>query len=234
VVNPNQVAAIIVEVIQGEGGFNPIPAGYLQGLREFCDRHGIVLIFDEVQSGFCRTGKWAAYEHYSVRPDLSTWAKSMGSGMPLGCVIGKAEVMDGAEPGTIGGTYLGNPVSCAAGIATIDYMKSIDLNSRAVEVGKILETRLKALQAKIPAIGDVRGLGAMIAFELVKNGDPRQADYELCHALTDACLERGLLLLSAGTHKNVVRILCPLVIEDEKLDEGLRIIEQELTKLTTK
>lgn len=233
VVNPKQVAAVIVEVIQGEGGFNPIPEAYLQGLREFCDKHGIVLIFDEVQSGFCRTGKWAAYEHYDVRPDLSTWAKSIASGMPLGAVVGKAEVMDGAQPGTIGGTYLGNPVCCAAGIATIDYMQSNNINARAVEVGQIITTRLQALQANVPAIGDVRGLGAMIAFELVKNNDPRQADYELCKALTDACLKRGLLLLSAGTHKNVIRILCPLVIEDEKLDEGLRIIEEELLKLTS-
>lgn len=233
VVNPQQVAAIIIEVIQGEGGFNPVPATYLEGLREFADRHGIVLIFDEVQSGFCRTGKWAAYEHYKVRPDLSTWAKSIASGMPLGAVIGKAEVMDGAQPGTIGGTYLGNPVCCAAGIATIDFLQSNNINARAEKVGNTIRTRLEALQKIVPAIGDVRGLGAMIAFELVKNGDSRQADYELCKALTDACLKRGLLLLSAGTHKNVIRILSPLVIEDKKLDEGLRIIEEELLKLTS-
>jgi 4-aminobutyrate aminotransferase/(S)-3-amino-2-methylpropionate transaminase len=234
VVNPKQLAAVIIEVIQGEGGFNPVPPVYLQGLRDFCDLHGIVLIFDEVQSGFCRTGKWAAYEHYDVRPDLSTWAKSIASGMPLGAVIGKAEVMDGAQPGTIGGTYLGNPVCCAAGIATIDFLESNNINARAVEVGKTITKRLKALQQIAPVIGDVRGLGAMVAFELVKNGHPRQADYEMCNALTDACLERGLLLLSAGTHKNVVRILSPLVITDEILDAGLRIIEEEILKLTAK
>ena len=135
-VDPNNVAAVIIELVQGEGGFNVAPQKYVEGLREFCDKFGIMLIFDEVQSGFCRTGKWAAYEHYGVTPDISTWAKSMGSGMPIGAVIGKAEVMDGAAVGTIGGTYPGNPVCCAAAVATIKYMEEIDLNNKANEISQ--------------------------------------------------------------------------------------------------
>src|SRR5690606_33012533 len=130
VIDPNNVAAIIIEPIQGEGGFNPAPKAYLQGLREYCDKYGIVLIFDEVQSGFGRTGKWASYEHYGVTPDISTWAKSLGSGMPIAAVMGKAHIMDAAQPGTIGGTYIGNALSCAAALATIQFMKDNDLNAR--------------------------------------------------------------------------------------------------------
>lgn len=231
-VDPKQVAAIIVEPVQGEGGFNVMPKEYMKGLRQVCDEHGILLILDEVQSGFCRTGKWAAYQHYDVTPDISTWAKSIASGMPLGAVIGRAEVMDGPEPGTIGGTYLGNPVSCAASLATIDYMQQENLNKRAQEVGQHIRQRMEKLKGECPAIGDVRGLGAMMAFELVKNGDPKQPDGDLCAKLMKACLNRGLLLLSAGTFKNVVRILGPLVIEDAQLNKGLDIIEEELLNLS--
>jgi 4-aminobutyrate aminotransferase/(S)-3-amino-2-methylpropionate transaminase len=231
-VDPQNVAAVIIEVVQGEGGFNPAPKKYIEGLRSFCDKHGIVLIFDEVQSGFCRTGKWAAYEHYDVIPDLSTWAKSMGSGMPIGCVIGKKEIMDAAKPGTIGGTYLGNPVSCAASIATIKYMEEINLNDKANKLAAIVEKRFMELKEKCPSIGDVRGIGAMQAIEFVKEGNSQLPDSDTCMELTKACLSRGLILLSAGTHKNVIRILTPLTIDNETLSKGLDIIEEELLKIT--
>jgi 4-aminobutyrate aminotransferase/(S)-3-amino-2-methylpropionate transaminase len=231
-VDPNNVAAIIIELVQGEGGFNIAPKRYVEGLREFCDEFGIMLIFDEVQSGFCRTGKWAAYQHFGVTPDISTWAKSMGSGMPIGAVIGKTEVMDAAAIGTIGGTYPGNPVCCAAAIATIKYMEEIDLNSKANEVSKIVKDRLLKLKEKFSVIGDVRGLGAMQAMEFVENNDPSLPDGDTVALLTKACLKRGLILLSAGTNKNVIRILSPLVITKEKLMQGFDIIEEELKQIT--
>lgn len=231
-VDANDIAAIILELVQGEGGFNVAPKKYIQGLREFCDRHGIMLIFDEVQSGFCRTGKWAAHEHYGVTPDISTWAKSMGSGMPIGAVIGKQEIMDAAAVGSIGGTYLGNPVCCAASLATIKYMEEIDLNAKANKVSKIVSERFEKLKKICPSIGDVRGLGAMQAIEFVKDGDPSKPDEDTVTKLTKACLDRGLILLSAGTYKNVIRVLSPLVISEELLNRGLDIIEEELLKIS--
>lgn len=232
VVDPKSVAAIIIELVQGEGGFNIAPKKYVEGLRKFCDEHGIVLIFDEVQSGFGRTGKWCAYEHYDVIPDLSTWAKSMGSGMPIGAVIGRSDIMDAAAIGTIGGTYLGNPVCCAAANATIDYMKAINLNEKANAIAEVVDKRFKKMKAAYPVIGDVRGLGAMQAMEFVKNGDPNQPDGDLAIELTRKCLTRGLLILNAGTYRNVIRMLSPLVISMELLNRGLDILEEELIKLT--
>jgi len=229
-VDPGNVAAIIMEPVQGEGGINPAPEKYLKGLREFCDEHGIMLIFDEVQSGFGRTGNWASWQNYGVTPDISTYAKSLGSGMPIAAILGKADVMDAAAPGTIGGTYIGNPVCCAAALATIAYMEEINLNKKGVEVGKYTRNRLEDLQKKCPQIGDVRGLGAFLAVEFVKNGDPRQPDGELTGKIVKACAERGLVLLSAGTHKNVLRILSPLVITDQQLEQGLDILEEETLK----
>ncbi len=231
VVAPEAIAAVIIEVVQGEGGFNVAPAAYVKGLREFCDEHGIMLIFDEVQSGFGRTGRWAAYEHFDVLPDISTWAKSMGSGMPIAAVMGRAEVMDAAAPGTIGGTYIGNPVSCAASLATLKYMEEIDINAKGMHVGGIVRKRFEAWRDRFPRIGDVRGLGAMLAVEFVKNGDPQQPDHELCSALVNACAARGVILISAGTHKNIIRVLSPLVIPDALLNKALDIMEEELEKL---
>lgn len=225
------LAAIIIELVQGEGGFHVAPKKYISGLREICDEYGIMLIFDEVQTGFGRTAAWGAYEHFGVTPDLSTWAKAMGSGLPIGCVIGKAEVMDAAAPGTIGGTYIGNPVACAASIATIDYMKSIKLNEKAKNVGRIVFNRFEQMKSKYDCIGDVRGLGAMIAMEFVKNKDPEQVDHELCDRLIKACAKRGLIVISAGVYKNVLRILSPLTISEELLNKGLDIIEEELAAL---
>jgi len=197
-------------------------------LREICDEHGILLIMDEVQSGFCRTGKWACYEHAGITPDLSTWAKAMGSGMPIGAVIGRADIMDAAAPGTVGGTYPGNPVTCAASLATIQFMKDRDLNQRARHIGELIRTAFARMAAFCPGVGDVRGLGAMMAIEFVRDGQPDQPDGQLCEKLLKACWEKGLLIIPAGTHKNIIRILVPLVIEDDTLARGLSLMEESL------
>jgi 4-aminobutyrate aminotransferase/(S)-3-amino-2-methylpropionate transaminase len=228
----SQVAAIIMEPVQGEGGFNVVPKKYLQQIRKICDNQGILLILDEVQSGFGRTGKWAAYQHFDVTPDISTWAKSMGSGMPIGCVIGRASLMDMCKPSTIGGTYPGNPVCCAAAIATLEYMEEIDINALGEKLGRTVRERFEAMKEKYPAIGDVRGLGAMMAFELVKNNDPFQPDADLCKKLISYCAEHGLIVINAGLQGNVIRILSPLVIEDHLLQKGLDIIEAGMDHLT--
>lgn len=233
-VSADKIAAVIVEPVQGEGGFNVMPKAYMKGLRAFCDKHGIMMILDEVQSGFGRTAKWAAYQHYDVTPDISTWAKSMGSGMPIGAVIGKQKVMDKAAPGTIGGTYLGNPLCCAAALATIQYMKDIDINSKAEHISKIVYDRFSKMKKGSGVIGDIRGLGAMQAIEIIRNNDKHQPDSELVSTLIANCLKRGLILLNAGVHKNILRILSPLVISDKLLNRGLDIIEEELHKLTDK
>ena len=229
-----QVAAIIIEPVQGEGGFNVVPKKYLQGLRTICSKYGILLILDEVQSGFGRTGKWAAYEHFDVTPDLSTWAKSMGSGMPIGCVIGRADIMDSCQPSTIGGTYLGNPVCCAASLATIKYMEEININALGEKVGNIVRERFNQFKKQFTAIGDVRGLGAMMAFELVKENDPFKPDADTCKKLIAYCAVNGLIIINAGVNGNVVRILSPLVISEELLSRGLDIIEEGMVELFKK
>ena len=231
-VDINTVAAIIVEPIQGEGGFNPIPQKYLEGLRAFCDEYGVMLILDEVQSGFCRTGHWSSWQYYGVQPDLSTYAKSMGSGLPIAAVVGKAEIMDAALPGTIGGTYIGSPVCCAAASATIQYMKEINLNLRAKQVGEIVMQRMSDLQKEVSEIGEVRGIGAMIGIEFNKDKNPNSPHTELCDKIVKGCAEDGLILLSAGIYKNVIRILSPLVITDEELNKGLDILEKHILKNT--
>lgn len=233
VVNEENLAAIIIELVQGEGGFYVAPQRYVEELRKLCDEKGICLIFDEVQTGFARTSKWAAYQHYDVIPDISTWAKSMGAGMPIGCVIGKAPVMDAAAPGTVGGTYLGNPVACAAAMANIKYMEEIDINAKAAHVADITWNRFYDLQKKCSAVGDVRGLGAMVAFELIEDNNPRKPATELTSALVKSCYDRGLLILKAGTYGNIIRILSPLTISDQHLLKGLDIIEDELLRLTS-
>ncbi len=234
VVAAEEVAAVIIEPVLGEGGFIPAPAAYLRGLRELCDRHGIMLIFDEVQSGFCRTGRWAAYDHSGVVPHLSTWAKSMGGGLPIGCVIGRADVMDAAQPGTIGGTYGGNPVACAAALATIARMVELDLNGRAMTIGDRVRSRFEALQERSSLVGDVRGLGAMIGLELCHGRDPARPAGEEVAAVAAACRERGVLVLPAGRQGNVLRILSPLTIEDADLERGLDAIEDAVLALTPK
>lgn len=230
VVAPEQVAAVLIEPVQGEGGFVPAPEGYLEGLRAICDEHGMLLVCDEVQSGFCRTGRWAAYEHWGVVPDLSVWAKSMGGGLPIGAVLGRAEVMDAALPGTIGSTFGGNPVACAAALATIRVMEEEKLCERAQEIGRRVRQRFEALRARCPLVGDVRGLGAMVAMELVEGGDPSRPATERTAAILAACVERGLLVLPAGPHANVIRVLSPLVISDADLERGLAILEAEVLR----
>jgi 4-aminobutyrate aminotransferase/(S)-3-amino-2-methylpropionate transaminase len=233
-VDVKSVAAIIIEPIQGEGGFNPVPKRYLEGLRAFCDEHGIMLIMDEVQSGFCRTGHWASWQHYGVQPDISVYAKSLGSGLPIAAVVGKANVMDAAAPGSIGGTYIGSPICCVAALATIKHMKDINLNEKAVAVGNIIYSRLNNLKKDCPEIGDVRGIGAMIGIEFVKNGDPGQPDMDVCSQIVKGCAANGLIVLSAGTYKNVLRILSPLIITNEELNKGLTILEKEIKKAINK
>lgn len=227
VVAARDVAALLIEPVQGEGGFVPAPPGYLEGLREICDEHGILLVFDEVQTGFCRTGRWAAYEHYGVTPDLSTWAKSMGGGLPIAAVVGRAGVMDGAEPGTIGGTYGGNPVACASALATIRLMEELDLNARAMEIGRVTRERFLRLQEQCCSVGAVRGLGAMMAMELVEDDLPAT---DLARRVTSGCLDEGVLVITAGPHGNVIRVLSPLVITDQELDRGLGVIENQLLR----
>lgn len=230
-----QVAAVLLEPVQGEGGFIPVPLAYLQGLRQLCDEHGMLLIMDEVQSGFCRTGHWGVFQHYGVVPDISTWAKAMGGGLPIGAVIGKADVMDSARPGTIGGTFGGNPVACAAALATIRLMEELQLNTRAIEIGRRVTDRFRAIQQRFPDwVGDVRGIGAMVAIELMTNGDPHQPATELTGEVLKACVSRGVLILGAGIYGNVIRFLAPLVITDELLDQGLDIISDEIANAVTR
>ena len=231
-VRPEDVAAIIIELVQGEGGFFVAPKMYIRKLRELCDEYGILLIFDEVQSGFGRTGKWAAFHHYDVIPDISTWAKSLGSGMPIAAVMGKAHIMDSAAPSTIGGTYAGNAVCCAAALATLNYMQEININSLGEKVGKIVRTRFEKFQQQFPnMISEVRGLGAMLAFELSYNGDHTKPNAELTTKIIHECARRGLVIISAGVNGNVIRILSPLVIEEDLLNKGLDILESVLLEL---
>jgi len=225
-VRAEDVAAIIIELVQGEGGFFVAPKSYIKALRQLCDESGIMLIFDEVQSGFGRTGKWAAYEHYQVTPDISTWAKSMGSGMPISAVMGKAHIMDAAAPSTLGGTYAGNPVCCAASLATLHYMEDININALGEKVGKIVRKRFEHFQKQYPlVIGEVRGLGAMLAFDVITKGDWNSYNSAGTQYIINTCAERGLVVISAGVHANVIRILSPLVIEDQLLEKGLDILE---------
>ncbi len=228
----SDVAAIIIEPVQGEGGFTVVPQGYMKGLRDICDEFGIVLIIDEVQTGFGRTGKWAAIEHYGITPDISTWAKSMGGGLPISAVIGKAEIMDKAAPGTLGGTYGGNPVACAAALATIDRMEQLGLNARAEQQGELIRSRFEAIAAKVPDVSDVRGLGAMMAIEFCEGGDPSKPSGPLVKHIIDDCRASGLLLIPAGVDGNVIRVLAPLVITDEMLVHGLDILERAVLNLT--
>lgn len=230
----NQVAAVIIEAVMGEGGFVPAPAEYLRGLRATCDRHGIMLICDEVQSGFGRTGAWAAYSHAGIIPDISTWAKSMGGGLPISAVLGKREVMDAARPGTLGGTYGGNPVSCAAALATIGVMEQKQLNARAAKIGDQVRTRLESLMQRVDLIADVRGIGAMIGIEFCYDRDPARPAGDIVTAITAACREKGVLILPAAAHHNVLRLLSPLVITDDDLNRGLEVLEQAIVDCTRK
>lgn len=228
VVAPTEVAAVIVETVLGEGGFLVPPPGFLEYLRATTKQHGILYIADEVQAGFCRTGKLWAIEHFGVEPDLMTVAKSLAGGYPLGAVVGRAEVVDAAEPGALGGTYTGNPIACAAALEAIQVVERDGLTARAARLGARLEARLRALAEKHPLIGDVRGLGAMQAIELVEDRATHAPATARTQAIVAAARERGLLLLYTGTYGNVIRFLMPLTISDEVLDEGLEVLERAL------
>jgi len=227
-VDPQRVAAILVEPVQGEGGFYVAPPEFLQALRALCDWHGIVFIIDEVQTGFARTGRMFAIEHAGVEPDLVTLAKSLAGGLPLSAVVGKAEIMDSPAPGGLGGTYAGSPLGCAAGLAVLEVIESEQLCARAERIGAAVRARLIDLQSRWPCIGEVRGLGAMVAMELVKDRRPDAPDAELTKALVQAAGRRGLVLLSCGVHANVIRFLMPLTTPDAILAEGLAILEAAL------
>jgi 4-aminobutyrate aminotransferase/(S)-3-amino-2-methylpropionate transaminase len=221
----SDVAAIIVEPVQGEGGFVPLPRAYLQGLRALCDEHGILLVLDEVQSGFGRAGAWAAHQIYGVTPDLSTYAKAMGGGLPIAAVVGKASILQQVTPGTVGGTFGGNPIACAAALAAIDSMERQDLCARADGMGARIRSSLEALQRRFPAIVDVRGLGAMIAMEFCDDGDLSRPASAAVASIIQACHRQGVLVIAAGVHANILRILAPLTISDALLDRALHVIE---------
>lgn len=227
-VEASRVAAIIIEPVQGEGGFNVAPAEFLQRLRAVCDQHGILLIADEIQTGAGRTGTWFAIEQSGVAPDMITMAKSMAGGFPISAVVGRAEVMDAPAPGGLGGTYAGSPVACAAALAVLDVFAKENLLERSRKLGEHLRSRLSALAAKQPCIAEVRGLGAMVAIELCKNGDVNQPDAELTKRIVQQATRRGLVLLSCGTYGNVIRILVPLTAADALVNEGLDILEASL------
>jgi 4-aminobutyrate aminotransferase/(S)-3-amino-2-methylpropionate transaminase len=229
-IGPQDVAAIVIEPVQGEGGFYQTPIPFMRRLREICDEHGICLVADEVQSGFARTGKLFAIEHYGIEPDLIPIAKALGGGFPISGVIGRAAVMDAAEPGGLGGTYGGNPISVAAALAVLDVIEEEGLCDRANRIGTVMVERLKAMRQKnsLRPIGDIRGLGAMVAFELVTERGTHIPDPDAIKPVIAAAHEAGLILLSCGYYANTIRILAPLTIADDHLDQGLSMLETAL------
>ena len=232
-VAPDEVAAIILEPIQGEGGFISASAEYLKQLREICDRHGIVLIGDEVQSGFTRTGKMFALEHYGVEADIVTTAKSLAGGLPLSAVTGTAEIMDSVHAGGLGGTYGGNPLSCRAALAVLEVIEKENLVAKSAELGKKARAKLEELMAGYPVIGEVRGLGSMLAIELVKDHQTKEPAAEEAKALTTYCHKNGLVILDCGTLGNNIRILMPITISGEQLDKGFTILEAGLKHISS-
>jgi 4-aminobutyrate aminotransferase/(S)-3-amino-2-methylpropionate transaminase len=222
------VAAVVIEPVQGEGGFVVAPREFLRGVRRICDQNGIVLVVDEVQTGFGRTGRMWALEHYGIEPDLMVVAKSIAAGLPLSGVIGRAEIMDAPADSAIGGTYVGNPVAQAAALAVLDVFEEEGLVERAAALGETMRERMVRWQDRFAAIGDVRGLGAMLAIELVADRETKQPAPELASAVAEAAAERGLLLLKSGIYSNCIRVLCPLVVSDAELDEALGVWEQAL------
>jgi 4-aminobutyrate aminotransferase/(S)-3-amino-2-methylpropionate transaminase len=230
-VEPSRIAAMIVEPVQGEGGFYPAPTEFLQALRRLCDQHGIVLIIDEVQTGFGRTGTLFACEQAGVEPDLMPVAKSIAGGFPLAGVIGKADIMDSVDPGGLGSTYGGSPIGCAAGLAVLDVIEEEDLCARARAIGEQIAAWAADLQSKTNVIGQVRATGAMSAIELVQNGEAGKPDAELTKAIAGEALARGVLLLTCGVRGNVIRFLPPLTIEPELLAEALDIVGDVMLEL---
>ena len=229
-VDPSRVAALIIEPVLGEGGFYIAPPEFLRGLKARCEQHGILFIADEIQTGFGRTGRMFAIEHSGIEPDLMTVAKSIAGGLPLSAVIGKATIMDAPAPGGLGGTYAGSPLACAAGLAVLKTLREEQLLERANKVGAQLLATLREWQPAHAAIGELRGIGAMVAMELVKNRDAAQPDADRTRALVQAAGQRGLILLSCGIYSNVIRFLPPLTIADDQLREGLAILRAALVE----
>jgi 4-aminobutyrate aminotransferase / (S)-3-amino-2-methylpropionate transaminase / 5-aminovalerate transaminase len=227
-VGPEWVAAIVVEPVQGEGGFVVAPPEFLSGLRRVCDKHGIVLVADEVQTGFARTGRFFACEHFDVEPDLICVAKSIAMGLPLSGVLGRAAIMDAGHVGAVGGTYVGNPVAQAAALAVLDVIEDESLVERSAQLGETIRSRMLGWQERWPGIGDVRGLGSMLALEFVADRASRTPAPELAHAVVEAALARGLLLITCGVYGNCIRVLVPLVVTDAELDEALGAWEDAL------
>ena len=227
---PQGIAAFIIEPVQGEGGFHQAPADLMRALRRLCDTHGIVLIADEVQTGFGRTGKMFAMEHYDVRPDLICVAKSLAGGFPLSGVIGKAAIMDAADPGGLGGTYAGNPLACAAALAVLDVFKEEGLLSRSQAIGARLRAWLEGAQGRndLVPIADIRGPGAMVAFDIVRDRITKEPDAAATKRVVEQSYQNGLILLSCGVNANTIRILVPLTAEDAIIDEGLKVLEGAL------
>jgi 4-aminobutyrate aminotransferase/(S)-3-amino-2-methylpropionate transaminase len=222
------VAAIVVEPVQGEGGFVVAPQTFLDGVRRLCDEYGIVMVVDEVQTGFGRTGKLFAIEHYGIEPDLITVAKSIAAGLPLSGVLGKAEIMDAPGDSAIGGTYVGNPVAQAAALAVLDVIEDEGVSERAAQLGETIRARMESWRERWPRIGDVRGLGAMLAIELVKEPEGKEPDADTASAVVEAAAERGLLLLKSGIYANCIRVLAPLILTDAELDEALGVWDEAL------
>ena len=231
-VDASRVAAVIVEPVLGEGGFVPAPPEFLRALRRLTRQHGVLLIADEIQSGFGRTGTLFAVEHACVEPDLITMAKSMAGGLPLAAVSGRADVMDAPEPGGLGGTYAGNPLACAAALAVLDIIESQELLARSVRLGRRLEAFFRDLAERHACIGDVRALGAMVGVELVQDSETREPAPQLAHRVVAEARDRGLMLLTAGSVGQVIRVLVPLIIDDALLERGLAIFEAALEAAT--
>lgn len=230
---PDTVAAIILEPLQGEGGFIPAPIEFVKALRQICDQHGILLIADEVQSGFCRTGRMFASEYWAeagCAPDILTTAKSIAAGMPISAIVARSEIMDAIPGGTVGGTFCGNPLACAAGLKTIEIMERDNLAARSREIGEKVTARAKVWQEKYGVLGNIRGLGAMIGLEFVKDMETKEPNGELVSAMVQACVQRGLMIEPAGRWGQVVRFLAPLVITDEQLEKGLDLFEEALVE----
>ncbi len=226
-ISPSDVAAIIIEPVQGEGGFYPASTSFLKAIRDLCDKHGIVMIADEIQTGFARTGEMFCMHHHGIEADLMTLAKGIAGGFPLAAVVGKAEIMDAPLPGGLGGTYAGSPIGCAAGLAVLKIIEEQKLVTRANEIGEKFKQRLEKLQKnRADTIGDIRVMGAMIAIELVKQGDAGKPDADLTKAIVAEAYQQGLVLLSCGSRGNVIRFLPPLTISDELINEGLDILER--------
>jgi 4-aminobutyrate aminotransferase / (S)-3-amino-2-methylpropionate transaminase / 5-aminovalerate transaminase len=223
-----QVAAIVIEPVQGEGGFVVCPPEFMAGVRRVCDEHGIVMVVDEVQTGFARTGALFAIEHYAVQPDLICMAKSIAAGLPLSAVVGRAEIMDAPPDSAIGGTYVGNPVAQAAALAVLDVIEQEDLVGRAQAIGETIRSRMLAWHERFPAVGDVRGLGAMLAIELVRDRETKEPDADAASRVCEHAAQNGLLLLKSGVYSNCIRVLLPLVTSDAELDEALTVWERAL------